>query len=95
MMYVDDTISAVATALGEGSIGIIRLSGPRSLEIADRIFHPVSGKKLGKYPHNTLVYGHIIDMDAVTVDELIDKADKALYRVKTSGKNRYEFYKQL
>ena len=71
MMYVDDTISAVATALGEGSIGIIRLSGPRSLEIADRIFHPVSGKKLGKYPHNTLVYGHIIDMDAVTVDEAL------------------------
>ena len=33
--------------------------------------------------------------DAVTVDELIDKADKALYRVKTSGKNGYEFYKQL
>lgn len=37
----------------------------------------------------------VFPQDAMTVDELIDKADKALYRVKTSGKNGYEFYKQL
>lgn len=35
---MDDTISAIATALGVGSIGVIRLSGPDSLAIADRIF---------------------------------------------------------
>ena len=35
---MDDTISAIATALGVGSIGVIRLSGPDSLAIVDRIF---------------------------------------------------------
>ncbi len=68
-MYVDDTISAVATALGEGAIGIIRLSGPRSCEIADRIFHAASGKRLEKYPPNTLVYGNIVDTSGTVVDE--------------------------
>ena len=68
-MYIDDTISAVSTALGEGAIGIIRLSGPRSCEIADRIFNAASGKKLEKYPPNTLVYGHILDSDGIVVDE--------------------------
>ena len=70
-MFVDDTISAVATALGEGAIGIIRLSGPRSCEIADRIFKAASGKRLEKYPPNTLVYGHIVDGNGVIVDETL------------------------
>ena len=70
-MFVDDTISAVATALGEGAIGIIRLSGPRSCEIADRIFQAASGRRLEKYPPNTLVYGHIVDNNGVVVDEAL------------------------
>ena len=70
-MFVDDTISAVATALGEGAIGIIRLSGPRSCEIADRIFQAASGKRLEKYPSNTLVYGHVVDNNGVIVDEAL------------------------
>ncbi|MGL5207104.1 MAG: tRNA uridine-5-carboxymethylaminomethyl(34) synthesis GTPase MnmE [Acidaminococcaceae bacterium] len=70
-MFVDDTISAVATALGEGAIGIIRLSGPRSCEIADRIFQAASGKRLEKYPPNTLVYGHIKDAEGIVVDEAL------------------------
>ena len=41
---IDDTIAAIATALGEGGVGIIRLSGSRAVEIADSIFDG-SGKK--------------------------------------------------
>ena len=37
-MTQDDTISAIATAVGEGGIGIIRLSGENALMIAERIF---------------------------------------------------------
>ena len=36
-MY-DDTIAAVATAMGEGGIGIIRISGENSLEILNKVF---------------------------------------------------------
>jgi tRNA modification GTPase len=34
-----DTIAAISTPLGPGGIGIVRLSGPRSLAIAERLFH--------------------------------------------------------
>ena len=38
-----DTIAAIATALGEGGIGIVRISGPEALRIADSILdRPVS-----------------------------------------------------
>ena len=35
---IDDTIAAISTPVGEGGIGIVRLSGKDALEIADRIF---------------------------------------------------------
>lgn len=37
-MYEETTIAAIATAPGEGGIGIIRLSGVSAAEIADKIF---------------------------------------------------------
>ena len=43
---MDDTISAIATALGVGSIGVIRLSGPESLAIANTLFQ--GRKALGR-----------------------------------------------
>ena len=70
-MYVDDTISAVSTALGEGAIGIIRLSGSKSCEIVGKIFQAASGKGLGKYPANRMVYGHIKDNNGATIDEVL------------------------
>lgn len=39
---MEDTISAIATALGVGAVGIIRVSGPESLRLVNRIF---SGKR--------------------------------------------------
>ena len=53
-----DTICALATAPG-GAIGIIRISGPQSLEILSHVFR---GKgDVMSYPANTIHYGHIID----------------------------------
>ena len=40
-MFIDDTIAAVATAPGEAGIGIVRLSGPKALDIANKIFKPI------------------------------------------------------
>ena len=37
-LFIDDTIAAIATAPGEGGIGIIRISGEKSLEVAQSIF---------------------------------------------------------
>lgn len=70
-MVTEDTISAVATALGEGAVGIIRISGARALAIGETLFKAASRKRLGAYPVNTLVYGHVYDTDKSLVDEVL------------------------
>ncbi len=52
-----DTIAAISTPLGEGAIGIVRLSGTKALDIAKSIF---KGKDLTTVASHTLNYGHII-----------------------------------
>lgn len=66
-----DTISAVITALGEGAVGIVRISGPRALAVGERLFRSASGRALGAYPPNTLVYGRVADADGSTADEVL------------------------
>ena len=63
------TIAAIATPVGEGGIGIIRISGECSLAIAQKVF---VGKKrsLETVPANTLVYGCVID----ELDRVVDEA---------------------
>ncbi len=68
---MEDTISAVATALGEGAVGIIRISGQRSLEIADKIFITPKGRLLGSYDSRHMVYGNIKDTKENIVDEVL------------------------
>ena len=58
-MNGNDTICALATAPG-GAIGIIRISGPQSLEILSHVFRGKGDVKT--YPANTIHYGHIISL---------------------------------
>lgn len=58
---VEDTIVAPATPIGEGGIGIVRISGSKALEIADKIFMSKDGKKPSKYKTYSVHYGHIIE----------------------------------
>ncbi|WP_414691836.1 tRNA modification GTPase, partial [Phocaeicola barnesiae] len=71
-MYTQDTICAVATAQG-GAIGIIRVSGPEAITVADRIFSPASQDGLplsGRKPY-TLTFGTIRDAGGEVVDEVL------------------------
>jgi tRNA modification GTPase len=52
------TIIAMATALGSGSIAVIRLSGPQAIEIVNKVF---VGKDLKKVEPNTIHFGRIVD----------------------------------
>lgn len=61
MNSLDDTIVAISTPIGEGGIGIVRLSGRDAITIADRIFSSPKGKKLKDARSHTVVYGFIID----------------------------------
>ncbi|SDP46476.1 tRNA uridine-5-carboxymethylaminomethyl(34) synthesis GTPase MnmE [Selenomonas ruminantium] len=64
-----DTISAIATAQGEGGIGIIRVSGDKAVEVAAKMFRPASGKALTEYESHRAIYGRIVDAEGRTVDE--------------------------
>ena len=68
-MYQVDTIAAISTALGEGAIGIVRLSGVDAVEIANQVF---KGKELAQVPSHTIHYGHVINpRTKQTVDEVM------------------------
>ena len=68
---METTIAAVSTAMSESGIGIVRISGPESVMIADRIFRPADPKKsMMTSPSHTIHYGHIYDGD-VMVDEVL------------------------
>ena len=58
-MRLDDTIVAISTPVGEGGIGIVRLSGKDALKVADRIFVSKNGKKPSRFKTYTVHYGHI------------------------------------
>lgn len=61
MNYFDDTIAAVSTSVGQGGIGIVRISGAQSIEIAGRIFKSKKPVRLSNAKPYSILYGHIID----------------------------------
>ena len=72
-----DTIAAIATALSESGIGIIRISGDEAIETADRIFRTKSGKKiLRTIESHTIHYGFIVDTEEI-IDEVMVSVMKA------------------
>src|SRR5580698_884222 len=62
-----DTIVALATPNGTGDIGIIRLSGPEGITIANSVF---KGKDLTKQESHTIHFGNIVDGDLI-LDEVL------------------------
>lgn len=73
------TIAAIATPLGEGSIGVIRISGDKAIEIADKVFFAFSEKPLCELKGYTAAYGEIKDNGAVLDDAvaLVFRAPKS------------------
>ena len=77
----DETIVAIATPPGQGGIGIIRLSGPASISIADQLFRPAHGRQVSSLESHTLTYGQIIDPENY---QLIDQSLMGLMRAPRS-----------
>ncbi|MEG1580782.1 MAG: tRNA uridine-5-carboxymethylaminomethyl(34) synthesis GTPase MnmE, partial [Bacteroidaceae bacterium] len=68
-MQENDTICAISTATG-GAIGIIRLSGNKSIEITAKIFQPKVGMPLKERKSHTLTFGTIYARNNRIVDEV-------------------------
>lgn len=70
-LYKNDTIAAISTAMTGSGIGIIRISGEKSVLIAEKIFHPgKKGKKLSEQAAYTAHYGMIKDGEEI-IDEVL------------------------
>lgn len=71
-MFVDDTIAAIATPLGEGGLAVIRLSGTQALSVADKCFEPAgkSSSKPSAAATHTIHYGKVVN-DGKAIDEVL------------------------
>lgn len=73
---LEDTIAAISTSLGEGSVGIVRISGENAFSVAQKIFIPAK-KKDWLQENYKMHYGHIIDGNGQVIDEVLITIMKA------------------
>lgn len=77
MTFDNDTIAAISTPLGEGGIGIVRLSGKEAIPIAEKLFSSPKNRKLAESESHRLIYGFIKD---TSTDTVIDEVLAAVMR---------------
>jgi tRNA modification GTPase len=66
---MNDTIAAISTAFGEAAIAVLRLSGPRAVEVADAVFH--SRRRAAELPARMVHFGAIFDGEQRLDDVLL------------------------
>lgn len=69
LAYETDTITAIATPIGEGGLSVIRLSGPRAIELAATGFrgkHPLT-----EAPTQTAHFGTVVDEQGLAIDQVV------------------------
>ena len=71
MSFQTDTIAAISTPPGPGAIGILRLSGPQAVSIAEKCFKPLGPKGLREHGPRELVYGGLLDRGGQAIDRVL------------------------
>ena len=73
-----DTIAAIATALSDSGIGIVRVSGKEAIPVVNQIYcNQKKQRVLDSYSSHTIHYGFIIDRDGKVIDEVMVSVMKA------------------
>ncbi|MDX1260081.1 tRNA uridine-5-carboxymethylaminomethyl(34) synthesis GTPase MnmE [Exiguobacterium sp. K1] len=70
-----DTIAAISTPMGEGAIAIVRLSGPKAVETADRVYR--GANRLTDVPTHTIHYGKLVEQ---TTEQVVDEVMVSVMR---------------
>ncbi|MHB0913971.1 MAG: tRNA uridine-5-carboxymethylaminomethyl(34) synthesis GTPase MnmE [Armatimonadota bacterium] len=81
MNFYDDTIAAIATPMGDGGIGIIRVSGKSAVTVAGEIFRPLCGIPVAGLPTHTAHYGSVVEP---VMGEQIDDGILTIFRAPRS-----------
>jgi tRNA modification GTPase len=77
-MAINDTIAAISTSIGDSGIGIVRMSGTKSLEILNKIFKSIRNKDTMTMRSYSMRYGHIVEpVSGSIIDEVIVSFMKA------------------
>jgi len=76
-VYAPDTIAAIATPYGDAAIGVVRISGPDALAVAERLFTPLSGEQVRRLKARTAYLGRIVEPDS---GDTVDTCMLTLYR---------------
>ncbi len=89
MKMITKILSVQLPPLKGGAIGIIRVSGPRAIEITSHLFIPVQGKPLTERKPYTLTFGKILSPQGEVIDEVLVSLFRApiLIPVKTAQKS--------
>lgn len=66
-----DTIAAIATAPAPSAIGVLRLSGPETRRILDRVFRPKNGRPMSAQEPRRLVLGEVLDREGRVIDSAL------------------------
>lgn len=68
---MNQTIAAIATGPVSGPIGIIRISGPDTMAVIDRVFHPQDGSAMSGKPSRLLTYGSLLSRTGDIIDRCL------------------------
>lgn len=68
---MSDTIAAVATPQQPSAIGILRLSGPGTLAVLERVFRAKNGRSVGSQSPRAMVLGDLLDNDGRLLDNVL------------------------
>ena len=79
-----DTIAAVSTPRGKGGVALLRVSGDRAIEIAERVFSPKNGQTLHEIPSRKATYGTVFATEADGARIAVDDALVTVFRAPAS-----------
>ncbi len=77
MSATDDTIAAIATPIGISGIGVIRISGPQSLDVAAKVFRATKSADVKTFPSHTAHHGKLVNPQT---EEPIDDVVLTVFR---------------
>ncbi|MBQ9721659.1 MAG: tRNA uridine-5-carboxymethylaminomethyl(34) synthesis GTPase MnmE [Oscillospiraceae bacterium] len=86
---MSDTIAAIATGAQVAAIGILRLSGPEAISLADALFHPADGRAMSAHEDRKLVYGRLCSRAGELYDLCLCTVSRAPHSY--TGENTAEF----
>ncbi len=63
-----DTIAAISTVQAPSAIGVLRITGEKTLSVMERVFHPLNGKPMGEQEPRRLICGTVLDREGRQID---------------------------